>query len=75
MKHTVSIWEVGLKATGGALTLIKSFITMALYRWMPDGIHLYGEPKEAIPIHLFPDGVPTEIETVHPDTAKEIMGA
>ena len=47
---------------------------MALYRWRLDGIHIYGDPNEAIPIHLFPNGVPEKIETVHPDTAKDIMG-
>ena len=74
LQHAVSIWEGGLRATGGALTLLKSFLTIALYRWKQDGTYFYADPSEAIPVYLSPDGVPAQIDTVHPDMAKEIMG-
>ena len=72
--HASSILEGGITATGGALTLIKIFITMDLYRWKPYGTYIYGDPNDATPIHLFPDSVPEKINTVHPYTTKEILG-
>ena len=58
---------------GGALTVIKSFCTLAIYRWKLDGTHYYGNPALATQLYLTPDGAPEPIDMLHPDTAKELM--
>ena len=74
LQRAVSIWEVGLKSTGGALTVIKSFHTLVIYRWKLDGTHFYGDSASATQLYFTPEGLPKPIDTLHPDTAKEVMG-
>ena len=74
LQRAVSIWEGGLRSTGGALTVIKSFCTFSIYRWKLDGTHFYGDPSSATQLYLTPDGAQDPIDTLHPDTAKEVMG-